>query len=421
MTRAVNDATLQKAGDIYQYLIALRDCFELNDGDTLQIETNGDVSIINDVGGRFQREVKHHFGNTSISDRDIDFWKTLANWYVDYERVKNFSNYILSTTATIKSDSPFHSWNNIKKTEKLKCLKDIGATSKKTEETFRNQYNRIFGDSYDESRLLEILDKFTIEAAKTSIDGISNEFSKYVGHIPSENRDGYIGALLGEILIKVKEPPHKWEVTKSAFDEILQIQSAAYGTKGTAPLPNEYAKAVVPKDKITTLEQKKFVASIREIKYDKMNPHFYSLLMQSFLSGYEKPCEIKLPFMAIPILLYAESREKLVNANRRSRIDTLFQSPQIIDERKISGKTRLSGYVDRYNSLKPYCKEAIIILFSEGKIAFNNHKIVLIKKIDYKDFEGAIKDWIKCAFYLGVVFSKTTEDHLSFFLGVDTK
>lgn len=63
MTRAVNDATLQKAGDIYQYLIALRDCFELNDGDTLQIETNGDVSIINDVGGRFQREVKHHFGN----------------------------------------------------------------------------------------------------------------------------------------------------------------------------------------------------------------------------------------------------------------------------------------------------------------------------------------------------------------------
>ena len=144
-----------------------------------------------------------------------------------------------------------------------------------------------------------------------------------------------------------------------------------------------------------------------------MNPHFYSLLMQSFLSGYEKPCEIKLPFMAIPILLYAESREKLVNANRRSRIDTLFQSPQIIDERKISGKTRLSGYIDRYNSLN--------ILSSEGKIAFNNHKIVLIKKIDYKDFEGAIKDWIKCAFYLGVVFSKTTEDHLSFFLGVDTK
>lgn len=270
MSKAINDATLKKAGDIYQYLIALRDCFELNDGDTLQIETNGDVSIINDMGSRFQKEVKHHFGNRVISDRDIDFWKTLANWYVDYERVKNFSNFILSTTATIQSNSSFYSWNNIKKTEKLKRLKAIGSICKENEETFRKQYSRIFGDDYDESRLLEILDKFTIEAAKTSIDGISNEFSKYVGHIPSENRDGYIGALLGEILIKVKEPPHKWEVTKPAFDEILQIQSNAFGIRGIVPLPDEYAKVDVPKDKITTLEQKKFVASIREIKYDKM-------------------------------------------------------------------------------------------------------------------------------------------------------
>lgn len=159
--------------------------------------------------------------------------------------------------------------------------------------------------------------------------------------------------------------------------------------------------------------------SITNIKKLSMNTHFYSLLIQGFLSGYDKPCEMKLPFMALPILLYVESQEKLVTANKRSRIDTLFQSSQIIEESKISGKTRLSGYVDRYNSLKPYCKEALIILSSEDKIVFNNHKIRLIKKIEYKNFEGTIRDWIKCAFYLGVVFSKTTEDHLSYYLGVD--
>lgn len=152
-----------------------------------------------------------------------------------------------------------------------------------------------------------------------------------------------------------------------------------------------------------------------------MNPHFYSLLIQSFLSGYEKPCEIKLTFMAIPILLYAESREKLINANKKSRIDTLFQSSQTIGENKISGKTRLSGYVDRYNLLKQYCKEAIIILSSEKKIVLKDHKIFLIQKIDYKNFNGNIREWIRCAFYLGVVFSKATENHLSFFLGVDAK
>ena len=272
VTKAINDATLNKVGDIYQYLIALRDCFELNSGDTLQIEINGDVSIINTEGGLFQKEVKHHFGNHTLSDRDIDFWKTIANWYVDYERVKNFSHYILSTTANITNASSFYNWNSIDKNEKMKRLKDIGATVKKKEETFRNQYNRIFNDSYDENQLLKILDKFTIEYAKTSIVGISNEFSKFIGHIPSENRDGYIGALLGEILIKVKEPPHKWEVTREEFEEILQSQTAAFSTSGTSPLPDEYAKASIPEEKKTILEQKKFVSSIREIQHEKMIP-----------------------------------------------------------------------------------------------------------------------------------------------------
>ena len=105
--RAVNDATLNQAGNIYQYLIALKDCYELMEGETLQIEVHGDVSVINKNQGRFQKEVKHHFGEKSLSDRDIEFWKTLANWYTDYEKVKGFSQFILSTTSIITTDSPF--------------------------------------------------------------------------------------------------------------------------------------------------------------------------------------------------------------------------------------------------------------------------------------------------------------------------
>ena len=119
--------------------------------------------------------------------------------------------------------------------------------------------------------------------------------------------------------------------------------------------------------------------------------------------------------------MYSESREKLVTANKRCRIDTLFKKYQNIEGGNVSGRTRLSGFVDRYNLLKPYCKEAIIILFSEDKIVINSHKILLIQKADYKNYEGTIKDWMRCAYYLGVAFSKTTEEHLSFFLGVDTE
>lgn len=153
-----------------------------------------------------------------------------------------------------------------------------------------------------------------------------------------------------------------------------------------------------------------------------MNTHFYSLLIQSFLTGYEKPCEIKLVFMALPILIHKESREKLCNANIKSRIDTLFQSEQVVGNSKISGRTRLTGYIDRYNALKPYCKESIIILCSENKVVINNeHKLIVVKKIDYKSFSGIVKNWVKCAYYLGIIFSKTTDDHLSYFLGVESE
>lgn len=272
MKRAINDATPQKSGDIYQYLIALRDCFELSDGDTLQIETNGDVSIIKDTGGLFQKEVKHHFVNKYLSDRDLDFWKTLANWYVDYERIKIFSHYIFFTTAKISKKSPFYDWVNLKIDEKLKKIKAIGAVKKAKEKGFRSQYNKIFCDSYNESRLLEILDKLTMEVSKTSLVGISDEFSKYIRPIPEENRDGYIGALLGRILKKITKPPHKWEVTKKEFDEICQVEAMAYGIKGFIKLPNEYAQAIVSEKETKKLEHKKFVTSIREIQYDKMIP-----------------------------------------------------------------------------------------------------------------------------------------------------
>ena len=162
--------------------------------------------------------------------------------------------------------------------------------------------------------------------------------------------------------------------------------------------------------------------SIENIKRLSMNTHFYSLLIQSFLTGYEKPCEFKLVFMALPILIHKESREKLCNANIKSRIDTLFQSEQVVGNSKISGRTRLTGYIDRYNALKSYSKESIIILCSENKVVINNeHKLIVVKKIDYKSFSGIVKNWVKCAYYLGIIFSKTTDDHLSYFLGVESE
>ena len=160
--------------------------------------------------------------------------------------------------------------------------------------------------------------------------------------------------------------------------------------------------------------------SIENIKRLSMNTHFYSLLIQSLLTGEEKPCELKLIFMALPILIHKESREKLCNANIKSRIDTLFEIEQVVGDSKISGRTRLTGFLNRYNGLKPYCKEIIIILCSENKVVINNeHKLIIVEKVNYKGFYGTVKNWVRCAYYLGIIFSKTTDDQLSYFLGVE--
>lgn len=160
--------------------------------------------------------------------------------------------------------------------------------------------------------------------------------------------------------------------------------------------------------------------SIENIQTLSMNSHFYGLLLQGFLSGYDKTCEIRLAFMALPILVYSESRKKLASAKSTSKMETLFNKPEIIESNmKISGKVKLAGYLKRYEELTPYTKKALVILYSEKKIVLKQNRIVLIEPIKYSNFEKNIKEWIKAAHYLGVIFAKTNEDHLNYFLGVD--
>ena len=160
--------------------------------------------------------------------------------------------------------------------------------------------------------------------------------------------------------------------------------------------------------------------SIEHIQKLSMNPHFYGILLQGFLSGYNKPCDVRSVFMALPILLYSESRKKLLSANNRSKMETLFNSPEVLSENlNVSGKVRLSGYIQRFEELKISCKKALVILYSDKKIALNNYKIVLLESISYLNYSGTIKEWIRASYYLGIVFAKTSEDHLNYFLGVD--
>lgn len=159
--------------------------------------------------------------------------------------------------------------------------------------------------------------------------------------------------------------------------------------------------------------------SIKNMQILSMNPHFHGLLLQLFLSGYNKPCGIRLAFMALPILMHSESRKKLVSAKSTSKMETLFNKNEILEnDVKISGKVKLSGYLERYQQIAPLSKKALIILYSKKNIILNKDQIILIESKKYSQFDGSIREWAKAAYYLGVIFAKTNEDHLNYFLGV---
>lgn len=154
-----------------------------------------------------------------------------------------------------------------------------------------------------------------------------------------------------------------------------------------------------------------------------MNSHFYALLFRGFLSGYSKPCEIRTLFMALPILLYLDSREKLISANKRSSMESLFNNPKELENnKKISGKSDLAGYIKRFEDVKGLSKKAIIILYSQDNIRLKGNKIFLTSdSINYLKYKGEIRNWIRAAYYLGIIFAKTNENHINYFLGVDRR
>lgn len=82
--------------------------------------------------------------------------------------------------------------------------------------------------------------------------------------------------MLGRIVSIVKEPPHKWEVTRKQFDLILQQESPNYVNKIQSPLPVEFENLELSEESIKLLHEKNFVEEIKRIQYEREIPYAIS-------------------------------------------------------------------------------------------------------------------------------------------------
>lgn len=271
-TRQKNDATLTKLGDIFQYHIALLECFKMKAGEKIQIEIQGDVTLISDDSRSFQMETKHHIDEQNLSDRNIDFWNTISNWVKYYYESMAFNQLIFFTTSNILSTSIYSGWDSKSKDKKYNTLFDVGIKNKAREESFRKCYDGVFNSGASEAELCNIFEKINIQCYQPKISEITPLFSQYITPIPDCNKDDYISALLGLILKGVKAPPHKWEITYNDFQKYAQDLASAYTNIQNRPLPSEFETATISEEEKYTAKNKLFVKELERISYERIIP-----------------------------------------------------------------------------------------------------------------------------------------------------
>lgn len=90
------DSTSSIKGVLFQFLIALERCFEMQKGQVVYIETYGDVSVLGNLSDSKQIESKLY--KKALTDSDKNVWKSIYNWMREDFPVETFSSLILLTT-----------------------------------------------------------------------------------------------------------------------------------------------------------------------------------------------------------------------------------------------------------------------------------------------------------------------------------
>lgn len=264
MAKLSNDSTSTVKGIIYQFLVALDKCFELQEGQSVYIETHGDVSVL----GEGSEQIESKFYNSNLTELDHNIWKTLNNWIKDDFIIEKFSSLILLTTQKVKVNSPWYNWNNKKKEEKLTILLNINKKylnkNIKSKET-KAFLNFIF-DASKRKKLIKILEKFYID--HNAID--DKEYYKQIKnrnttHLRPIRADQYIHTLFGYIL-SPEIINNKWEISYNGFREECIILTSIL-TETTKVFPE---KVRLNNIKYEEYLENPFVEKIREINYDEV-------------------------------------------------------------------------------------------------------------------------------------------------------
>lgn len=265
MTKLKFDSTSSVKGVLFQFLIALERCFEMQEGQSVYIETYGDVSILGKLSDSKQIESKLYKKN--LTDLDKNVWKSIYNWIREDFPVDTFSSLILLTTQKVPIGSAWLNWNGKNPSERMEVLRYIKTNfdSRKRKDKDIATYMNVIFDVKNATRLSRIAKMLYIDSISTDGNQYHKSLQeKYGKGIPDIQKGKYINHMFGYIL-NPDIVNQNWRITYDDFErEVEEVTKTL--VENTAVFPTKVKLADI---KDSDYDGYTFVEKIKDIKYDE--------------------------------------------------------------------------------------------------------------------------------------------------------
>lgn len=360
------DSTSSIKGIIFQFLVALKCCFEMQEGESVYIEHFGDVSVI---GDEKSEQIESKYYKRSLSDLDKNIWNTISNWIDISFPLERFSSLVLLTTQKAGERSKWNNWNEKPLIERKHALTEIRNTflrRQRKDPKITSIMERVFAQD-NVSRFDDIVKKLSIDTL--AVDNISyyNRMRDiYGGHLPKIRREEYINALYGYI-INPYISENNWEISYDGFCKEKEELSKKL-QDNTVIFPNKIHLKDIDTN---SYAESSFIQKIKDIEYDEDE------VIQEAVSNYLNAGQIiakeinNSPTIKTSYETYEEALEHTYNLkyrkacrNCKKRNEIIERSQDLYDDIMLSNDRTFHTYKE----IPPFFHNGVMHILAEEKL-----------------------------------------------------
>lgn len=363
MAKLKFDSTSTIKGFLFQFLVALEKCFEMEEGQSVYIETYGDVTLLRDLSKSEQIESK--FYKKSLTDLDKNVWNTIHNWMSDEFPIDKFSSLVLLTTQKISKGSAWENWNDKSTTERqkaLKGLKEVFDNQKKQSKELKKCIDVIF-DSKKSDRLLTITRMLYIDCCKSNWNDYRDRIcNKYGKGIPKIQKERFIDSLFGYIL-RPEIVGENWEISYDTFSKEVEELTKQL-VESTTIFPSKLKLEDIKQE---DYEENTFVKKIQDIEYSEVIPEAIDDYVHTITLIGENMKEsevIKKSLLQYEDDIENNFRTKYRKASRNYKEDERIEKSQDFYDDMTSSS---DGTFHSYNSIPRYFHSGMVHILTEEK------------------------------------------------------